>query len=152
SSGQLSLGGKMNIRIRCEALERIVGEGDRNCIWELRMNTNAFANLCKLLQVQGGLKEDGHDTSVEEDYVDPTWRRFKSCLGALDDTYIEVTISESKKSRYRERKGKICTNVLGVCNWEMGFVYVLSGWEGSTSDSPILRDAITRRNNLKISH
>ncbi|RYR34974.1 hypothetical protein Ahy_A10g050045 isoform B [Arachis hypogaea] len=32
SSGQLSLGRRMNIRTRCEALERIVGEGDRNCI------------------------------------------------------------------------------------------------------------------------
>ncbi|XP_052118921.1 uncharacterized protein LOC127748436 [Arachis duranensis] len=32
----------------------------------------------------------------------------------------------------------------------MNFVYVLSGWEGSASDSRILRDAISRRNNLKI--
>ncbi|RYR77927.1 hypothetical protein Ahy_A01g002632 [Arachis hypogaea] len=32
----------------------------------------------------------------------------------------------------------------------MNFVYVLSGWEGSASDSQILRDAITRCNSLKI--
>ncbi|KAL4343134.1 hypothetical protein AHAS_Ahas11G0048000 [Arachis hypogaea] len=101
TSGQLSLGERMNSRIRREALECIVGEGDRNCIWELRMNTNAFANLCELLQVQGGLKEDGHvslpeqaviriqsilfakATPVEVDCPDPTWRRFKGCLGAL---------------------------------------------------------------------
>ncbi|XLR57577.1 hypothetical protein S83_008249, partial [Arachis hypogaea] len=135
TSGQLSLGGRMNSRIRREALERIVGEGDRNCIWELRMNTNAFANLCELLEVQGGLNEDGH-----------------GCLGALDGTYIEVTVPESEKAKYRTRKGKICTNVLGVCNREMGFVYVLSGWEGSASDSRVLRDAITHRNSLKIPH
>ncbi|XLR51293.1 hypothetical protein S83_001965 [Arachis hypogaea] len=60
TSGQLSLGGRMNSRIRHEALERIIGKSDRNCIWELRMNTNIFANLCELLQVQGGLIEDGH--------------------------------------------------------------------------------------------
>ncbi|RYR08518.1 hypothetical protein Ahy_B05g076253 [Arachis hypogaea] len=78
SSGQLSLGGRMNSRTRCEALERIVGEGDRNYIWKLRMNTNAFANLYELLQVQGGLKEDGHAIPVEEDCLDPTWRRFKA--------------------------------------------------------------------------
>ncbi|XLR64863.1 hypothetical protein S83_015535, partial [Arachis hypogaea] len=207
SSGQLSLGGRMNSRIRCEALEHIVGEGDRNCIWELRMKTNAFANFCELLEVQGELKEDGHvslleqvatfliilahhkkkhslqvrfcrsgetvskyfnkvlkvviriqsilfakATPVEEDCLDPTWRRFKGCLGALDGTYIEVTVPESEKARYRTRKGKICTNVLGVCNQEMGFVYVLSGWEGSAFDSRILRDAVTRRNSLKIPH
>ncbi|XLR24066.1 hypothetical protein S83_051966, partial [Arachis hypogaea] len=207
TSGQLSLGGRMNSRIRREALERIVGEGDRNCIWELRMNTNAFANLCELLEVQGGLNEDGHvslpeqvatfliilvhhkknrslqvrfcrssetvskyfnkvlkaviriqsilfakATPVEEDCLNPIWRRFKDCLGALDGTYIEVTVPESEKEKYRTRKGKICTNVLGVCNREMGFVYVLSRWEGLASDSRVLRDAITRCNSLKISH
>ncbi|XLR07117.1 hypothetical protein S83_035055 [Arachis hypogaea] len=134
------------------------------------MNTNAFVNLCELLQVQGGLKKDGHVSlpeqvviriqsilyakaiPVEEDCVDPTWRRFKGCLEALDDIYIEVTVFEFEKSRYQTRKGKICTNVLGVCNREMGFVYVLSGWEGSASDSRILRYAITRHNSLKIPH
>ncbi|XLR69593.1 hypothetical protein S83_020265, partial [Arachis hypogaea] len=65
SSGQLSLDDRMNSRIRREALERIVGEGDRNCIWELRMNTNAFANLCEFLKVQEGLKEDGHLSLLE---------------------------------------------------------------------------------------
>ncbi|RYR41797.1 hypothetical protein Ahy_A08g038215 [Arachis hypogaea] len=66
TSGQLSLGGRKNSRVRREALEHIVGEGDRNCIWELRMNTNAFANLCELLQVQGGLTEDGHVSLPEQ--------------------------------------------------------------------------------------
>ncbi|XLR47778.1 hypothetical protein S83_032438 [Arachis hypogaea] len=148
----------MNSRVRCEALERIVGEGDRNCIWELRMNTNAFANFCVSCSK---FKEDlprmviilfAKATPVEEDCPDLTWRRFKGCLGALDGTYIEVTVPESEKARYRTRKGKICTNVLGVCNREMGFVYVLSGWEGSASNSRILRDAITRRVSLKIPH
>ncbi|RYR79849.1 hypothetical protein Ahy_A01g004652 [Arachis hypogaea] len=66
TSGQLSLGRRINSRIRREALERIVGEGDRNCIWELRMNTNTFANLCEFLQVQEGLKEDGHVSLPEQ--------------------------------------------------------------------------------------
>ncbi|KAL4287704.1 hypothetical protein AHAS_Ahas19G0212800 [Arachis hypogaea] len=66
SSGQLSLGERMNSRIRREALKHIVGEGDRNYICELRMNTNVFANLCELLQVQGGLKEDGHVSLPEQ--------------------------------------------------------------------------------------
>ncbi|XLR04329.1 hypothetical protein S83_070527, partial [Arachis hypogaea] len=88
---------------------------------------------------------------VEEDCIDSTWRKFKDCLckirylGVLDDTYIEVTVLESDKLRYQTRKDKICTNVLGVCNQDMNFVYVLSGWE-------ILRDAITHGNSLKIPH
>ena len=61
-----------------------------------------------------------------------------------------MTVPDSDKPRFRTRKGRISTNVLGVCNRDMNFVYVLSGWEGSASDSRILRDAITRRNSLKI--
>ncbi|XLR35924.1 hypothetical protein S83_063824, partial [Arachis hypogaea] len=72
------------------------------------------------------------------------------CLGALDRTYIDVIVPEKGKSRYQTRKSKISTNVLGVCNRDMNFVYVLSGWEGSNSDSTILRDVISCRNNLKI--
>ncbi|XP_025678907.1 protein ALP1-like [Arachis hypogaea] len=87
---------------------------------------------------------------VPDDCIDPRWKWFKNCLGALDGTYIDVTVPEEDKSRYRTRKGKISTNVLGVCNRDMNFVYVLSGWEGSASDSRVLRDAISRRNNLKI--
>ena len=42
------------------------------------------------------------------------------------------------KSRYRNRKGEIATNVLGVCSKDMQFIYVLPGWEGSTADGRVL--------------
>ncbi|KAL4356514.1 hypothetical protein AHAS_Ahas09G0094300 [Arachis hypogaea] len=156
--GHTSIGRRVNtLPLRRDALDNIIGEGgDRNCIWELRMSLNAFATLCELLQVQGGLDEDGHvgigeqvlcsvlrvqsilfakADPVPEDCVDPRWKWFKGCLGALDGTYIDVTVPKSDKSRYRTRKSRISTNVLGVCNRNMNFVYVLSGWEGSASDS-----------------
>ncbi|KAK3224539.1 hypothetical protein Dsin_011564 [Dipteronia sinensis] len=74
----------------------------------------------------------------------------EGCLGAVDGTYIKVIVPKSHKPRYRTRKGHIATNVLGVCTRDLKFVYVLSGWEGSTTDSRVLRDAITRHNGLKI--
>jgi hypothetical protein len=40
-------------------------------------------------------------------------------------------------ARYRNRKGFIGQNVLAACNFAMFFVYILSGWEGSASDSLI---------------
>ncbi|KAL4286895.1 hypothetical protein AHAS_Ahas19G0131900 [Arachis hypogaea] len=70
---------------------------------------------------------------VPDDCIDPQWKWFKGCLGALGGTYIDETVSEKDKLRYRTRKGKISTNVLG-----------------SASDSRVLRDAISRPNNLKI--
>lgn len=54
------------------------------------------------------------------------------------------------RPRYRNRKGGISTNVLGVCDPELKFVYVLPGWEGSASDSRVLRDALRRRDRLHI--
>ncbi|KAK0576518.1 hypothetical protein LWI29_018811 [Acer saccharum] len=89
-------------------------------------------------------------TPVPDDCTDSRWRWFKGCLGALDGTYIEMTVPESDKPRYRTRKGHIATNVLGVCTRDLKFVYVLSGWEGSATDSRVLRDAITRNNRFKV--
>lgn len=71
-------------------------------------------------------------------------------MGALDGTYIPVTVSVADSARYRTRKGHLATNVLGVCTRDMQFAYVLSGWEGSAADSRVLRDAISRPNGLKI--
>ncbi|CAA0835695.1 Unknown protein, partial [Striga hermonthica] len=51
-------------------------------------------------------------------------------------------------ARYRTRKGNISVNVLGVCDKNMNFVYILYGWEGSTADSRVLRDAVTRTHGL----
>ncbi|XP_057435091.1 protein ALP1-like isoform X1 [Lotus japonicus] len=87
---------------------------------------------------------------VLEDCLDERWKWFKNCLGALDGTHIEVNVPAIDKPRYRNRKGDISTNVLGVCARDMRFIYVLPGWEGSASDSRILRDAISKRNGLKV--
>lgn len=71
-------------------------------------------------------------------------------MGALDGTYIKVRVPKEDKPRYRTRKNEIATNVLGVCSRDMQFIYVLSGWEGSTADGRMLRDAITRNNGLVV--
>ena len=52
-----------------------------------------------------------------------------------------------EKASYRNRKGVISQNVLAACNFDLEFIYVLSGWEGSAHDSKVLQDALTRRTN-----
>jgi hypothetical protein len=56
------------------------------------------------------------------------------------------------KPRYRNRKGEITTNVLGVYLQDMHFIYILASWKGSAVDGRVLRDAISRRNELIIPH
>ena len=52
-----------------------------------------------------------------------------------------------EKESCRNRKGVISQNVLAACNFDLEFIYVLSGWEGSAHDSKVLQDALTRRTN-----
>ncbi|KAK4400380.1 hypothetical protein Sango_1144100 [Sesamum angolense] len=74
----------------------------------------------------------------------------QGCLGALDGTFIDVRVPEQDKGRYRTRKGHIAVNVLGVCNPNMQFIYVMPGWEGSAADSRVLHDAIHRPHGLRV--
>lgn len=74
----------------------------------------------------------------------------QNCLGALDGTHVKIKVPMQDKPKYRNRKGDVTTNVLGVCSQDAQFIYVLSGWEGSAADGRVLRDALTRRNGLKV--
>ncbi|KAL0462080.1 UNVERIFIED_CONTAM: hypothetical protein Slati_0095600 [Sesamum latifolium] len=60
------------------------------------------------------------------------WKWFEGCLGALDGTYIDVRVPDEDRARYRTRKGSVSVNVLGVCDREMRFIYVLAGWEAKS--------------------
>ncbi|KAH6780949.1 hypothetical protein C2S52_012186 [Perilla frutescens var. hirtella] len=88
--------------------------------------------------------------AVPNDCTDARWKWFKGCLGALDGTHVKVRVPKEDRARYRTRKNEIATNVLGVCSQDMQFIYVLVGWEGSTADGRVLRDAITRENGLVV--
>ncbi|MBA0742156.1 hypothetical protein Gogos_015244, partial [Gossypium gossypioides] len=72
-----------------------------------------------------------------------------NCLGALDGTHIKIRVPKVDKPRYQTRKCDIATNTLGVCTFDMHFVYVLPGSEGSVADGWVLRDSISRRHGLK---
>lgn len=66
---------------------------------------------------------------------------FKDCIRALDGTHIAVHVGLGEQARYRNRKGTLSQNVLAVCNFDLDFVYVLPGWEGSAHDGRVLTDA-----------
>ena len=66
---------------------------------------------------------------------------FKDCIGALDGTHIEVSVSEKDTARYRNRKSAVSQNVLAACSFDQRFVYVRAGWEGSAADSRVFEDA-----------
>ncbi|KAG6481602.1 hypothetical protein ZIOFF_058206 [Zingiber officinale] len=75
-------------------------------------------------------------------------RAKKDCIGAIDGTHIPVMVSGQDINSYRNRHGEISQNVLAACNFDLEFIYVLSGWEGSAHDSLVLTDALSRNNGL----
>ena len=70
------------------------------------------------------------------------WKWFGNALGALDGCHIHVFFNAADKGRYRNRHQDITTNMLGVVDWNMKFLYFLPGWEGSASDSRVLKYAM----------
>ncbi|XP_065865661.1 protein ALP1-like isoform X3 [Euphorbia lathyris] len=75
---------------------------------------------------------------------------FKDCVGAIDGTHVRVKVSNTEAPRYRGRKEYPTQNVLAACTFDLKFTYVLAGWEGTASDSRIIKHALSREFPLKM--
>jgi len=69
---------------------------------------------------------------------------FNGCIGALDGTHLPVHVPKAGHAAFHNRKGVLLQNVLAVCTMDMQFLYMLAGWEGSTSDSRMFEDALRK--------
>ena len=67
---------------------------------------------------------------------------FRNCIGAADGTHILAKVQPGDAVRFRNRKGDISQNVLGICNFNLQFSYVYPGWEGSAHDARVLEAAL----------
>ncbi|WVZ51371.1 hypothetical protein U9M48_002523 [Paspalum notatum var. saurae] len=75
---------------------------------------------------------------------------FEGCIGALDGTHIPACVPIHMQDRFRGRKSITTQNVHAAIDFDLRFVYVLAGWEGSAHDSCVLQDALSRPSGLKI--
>ncbi|GLB43878.1 putative nuclease activity [Lyophyllum shimeji] len=66
---------------------------------------------------------------------------FANCLGAIDGSHIDAHVDSSQAAAYRDRKGRLSTNILAACTFDLRFSYLLVGWKGSATDSRIFKDA-----------
>jgi hypothetical protein len=51
---------------------------------------------------------------------------------------------------FRGRKSYTTQNVMAAVDFDLRFTFVLAGWEGTTHDALILRDALERENSLRV--
>ncbi|KAL0336714.1 UNVERIFIED_CONTAM: hypothetical protein Sradi_4883300 [Sesamum radiatum] len=77
-------------------------------------------------------------TPIIEDYLDPRWKWFKGCLGALDGTFIDVRVPEHEDViAYERAKWR-------SMSWVSTIHLYPQQLEGSAADSRVLCDTIHR--------
>ncbi|XP_072062003.1 protein ALP1-like [Arachis hypogaea] len=95
------------------------------------MGPEAFRQLCQKLKGTVRVKDSTRSTVEEQD-----------CIGTIDRTHSRVKVPRVDAPRFHRRKDHPTQNILAAYGFDMKFTYVLSGWEGTTSDSRILKDAL----------
>ncbi|KAL5566317.1 hypothetical protein UlMin_029481 [Ulmus minor] len=64
---------------------------------------------------------------------------FQDCIGVIDGMHIPAHVPAKDQSRFRNRKGVFSQNVLAACTFDLKFIFIYPGWEGSAADSRVLR-------------
>ncbi|XP_061349564.1 uncharacterized protein LOC133294826 isoform X1 [Gastrolobium bilobum] len=64
---------------------------------------------------------------------------FKDCIGVIDGMHIPAHVPAKDQSRFRDKKGILSQNVLAACTFDLQFIFIYPGWEGSVTDSRVLR-------------
>jgi hypothetical protein len=71
-------------------------------------------------------------------------------VGAINGTHVPTNVPVEIQGKFRDRKKGTTQNVLAAITFDLKFIYVLAGWEGSVHDSRVLGDALSRPSGLKI--
>jgi hypothetical protein len=71
------------------------------------------------------------------------WPHFKDTIGALDGSHVEVSVPTEDVVNHTCRHGYTSQNILAVCDFDMRFTFVVTGWPGSAHDTRILNHALT---------
>ncbi|KAA8522645.1 hypothetical protein F0562_012992 [Nyssa sinensis] len=64
---------------------------------------------------------------------------FKDCTGVVDGMHIPAHVPAKDQSRFRNKNGVLSQNVLAACTFDLQFIFICPGWEGSAADSRVLR-------------
>ncbi|XP_020999545.1 uncharacterized protein LOC107489716 [Arachis duranensis] len=78
---------------------------------------------------------NGHD-----DYCREMLRMDKHVFHKLCDILRQrAMLRDTAESRFRNKKGILSQNVLAACTFDLQFIFIYPGWEGSVTDSHVLR-------------
>lgn len=67
---------------------------------------------------------------------------FKDALGAIDGSHLFMKPPSAIKACFHDHNGNLTQNMFAACNFDMFFMYVMTGWEGSAADSLLFQKAM----------
>jgi hypothetical protein len=70
------------------------------------------------------------------------WPHFKDCIGAIDGSHFPASVPASEQAKYIGRHGYTSQNVMAVCDFDMRFTFVVTGWPGSVHGTRVLQDTL----------
>jgi hypothetical protein len=70
------------------------------------------------------------------------WPHFKGCIGAIDGSHFPASVPAMEQAKYIGRHGYASQNVMAVCDFDMRFTFVVTGWPGSVHDTRVLQDTL----------
>ena len=70
------------------------------------------------------------------------WPHFENAIGAIDGTPIPVIVPNDLKVVHINRHGYTSQNVMAICDFDMRFTFVVTGWPGSVHDTRVWSDAM----------
>lgn len=107
-----------------------------------RMSSEVLASVTRMAAVIIKPK-DPQFTTVHPRLQEPRfWPHFKDCIGAIDGSHIPVTVPLSETPKYVGRHGYASQNIMAVCDFDLRFIFVVTGWPGSAHDTRILNDTL----------
>jgi hypothetical protein len=72
------------------------------------------------------------------------WPHFRYCIGTIDGTHIPVFAPAYEQPKYVGSHGYPSQNVMTICDFDMRFTFVVSGWPRSVHDIRVLLDTLLR--------
>ena len=74
---------------------------------------------------------------------DCCFQYFLDCVGAVNGTHIHVFVPAEEHVNMQYQKGAILQNCLFVCDFDLLFMYAVTGWDVSMADAPMWYNAHT---------
>jgi hypothetical protein len=68
----------------------------------------------------------------------------------MDGTHVLARVPERRKQAFMGMKHTTTQNVMAAVDFDLRFIYVLAGWEGSAHDARVLADALQRDDGLRV--